>query len=107
MPAPTATLIEPSFSSALSSTVPTVTAALPLVGTVTVRAPVAAPKSPSWPTVKSTVSGADGAGTAETVKTASPPSVTPPPAETLISGTTGGAAFSSTVAVADEEVPTT
>ena len=44
--------------------VPTVTVALPLVGMVTVREPVVAPKSPTWLTVTVTVSGADGAGLA-------------------------------------------
>ena len=54
--------------------------AAPLVGMVAVRAPVVAPKSPSWATVTSTVSGASGAGVAVTVKLALAPSVIALPA---------------------------
>ena len=60
--------------------VPTVTVTLPDVGMLTVCAPVVAPKSPTWPTVALTDSGALGAGLAVTVKLALPPSVTPLPA---------------------------
>ena len=63
---------------------------LPLVGTVTVREPVTAPKSPDWATVTLTDNGCGGAGLAVTVNEASPPSVIPLPAVTLISGVTGG-----------------
>ena len=66
--------------------VETVSVALPLVGTVTVREPVVAPYSPSWLTVTLTVRSASGAGLALTVKDAVPPSVTPLPAVTLTSG---------------------
>ena len=82
----------------LSSVVPTVTVALPDVGMLTVREPVLAPKSPTWPTVTLTVSSALGAGLAVTVNWASPPSVTSLPAMTLISGCVGGGSSSSDTA---------
>ena len=77
------TVIDPSVSSELSLLVPTVTVTLPLVGIVTIREPVVAPKSPVWDTVTLTDNGADGAGLAETVNVASAPSVIPTPAATL------------------------
>ena len=80
---------DPSGSFTLSSDVATVTVALPLVGTVTVREPVLAPQWPHWPTVRFTVSGCDGAGLAVTVNTASPPSLTRLPAVAVTTGTAG------------------
>ena len=81
--------------------VPTVTVTLPDVGMLTVWVPVVAPKSPTWPTVTLTDSGAVGAGLAVTVKLALPPSVTPPPAVILISGVAGGgSSLSATFTVA-------
>ena len=61
---------------------------LPVTGTVTVRDPVSpeAAKSPLWPTVSVTSSGAAGTGLAETVKEADVPSVTPLPAAMLTTG---------------------
>ena len=88
------TLTNPSGSSASSSDVETVTVALPLVGMVTVREPVAAPNLPHWSTVSLTVSGCDGAGSADTVNEASPPSVTPLPAVTLTTGPPHGGTLS-------------
>ena len=84
-----------------SSVVLIVTVALPLVGMLTVWAPVVAPKSPSWVTVTLTDSASLGAGVAVTVNVASPPSVTPLPAVTLISGVAGGgSSLSATLTVA-------
>ena len=80
------TVTDPSASSAESSAVATANCTEPLVGTATVREPVATPKSPVWATVNDTLNGADGAGLAVTVKEASAPSVTPEAAVTLISG---------------------
>ena len=65
---------DPSRSSASSSTVAIVSVAVPPVPTLTVRDPVLTPKSPSAVTVTLTVSGADGAGDANSVKVASWPS---------------------------------
>ncbi|MYL09796.1 MAG: hypothetical protein F4015_10080 [Acidimicrobiia bacterium] len=87
----TLTVTEPSDSSASSSDVATVSVAVPTVPTVTVCGPVETPKSPLWATVTSTDSDCAGAGLADTVNTASPPSVTPPPEVTLISGGAGTA----------------
>ena len=98
----TVTLTEPSGSSASSSLVDTVTVAVPLVGTATVREPVEAPKSPSWATVTLTWSGAAGAGSAVIVKLAAAPSVIPEPAVTLISGVAGGGSSSSDTATLAE-----
>ena len=57
-------MTEPSGSSAPSSTVATSTSTLPVTGTVTVRDPVSpeAAKSPLWPMVSVTSSGAAGTG---------------------------------------------
>ena len=96
-------MTEPSGSSTSSSEVETVTVALPPVPTLTVRVPVGAPKSPDCATVTLTVSGAVGAGLADTVNEASPPSVIPLPAVTLTSGTTTGGGSSSSDTTTDAE----
>ena len=79
-------MTDPSASSAPSSAVATVRVALPVVGTVTVCEPGVTPKSPVWATATVTSNAAVGAGTADTVNTASPPSLMPLPAVMLISG---------------------
>ena len=103
-------MTDPSASSALSLTVATDSVAVPVVGTVTVREPGDTPKSPAAVTATVTSNPADGAGTAVTVNTASPPSVTPAPAVMLTSGscctsgsgwTTVCAGMPSTVSVND------
>ena len=58
----------------------------PLGGTVTVRVPVVAPKSPDCATLTFTVTAADGGGDADTVNTALLPSVTCGPAVIDTSG---------------------
>ena len=81
-------VIDPLSSSALSFVVGTENVTLPEVGTVTVRDPVVAPKSPTALIFTPTSKPADGAGLADTVNTASVPSVTslPPEIDTTGSG---------------------
>ena len=64
----------------------TVSEALPAVGIVTVRVPVVTPKSPDCATLAVTSNGLVGAGDADTVNTASPPSEMSVPGVMLTAG---------------------
>ena len=100
-------MTEPSGSSVASSVVASVSVALPVVGTVTVRVPAEMPQAPSVVTATVTGRSADGAGVAVTVKVASPPSVTAAPAETVTAGVSGGGSSSScTETVPEAGAPT-
>ncbi len=94
----TVAVTEPSVSSVESSLVEIVNVTLPLVGIVTVREPVLAPKSPLWLTVTLTGRSADGDGLAVTVNSTLPPSVTLAPALMLTTGV-GGTSLSDTATV--------
>ena len=99
-------MTEPLGSSASSSVVPSVSVALPLVGIVTVREPVVTPKSPPAVTVTLTVSGADGAGVAESVKVTFPPS-SPPAVPLMFTSGAGGSSLSATLTLAVPPAPET
>jgi len=82
-----------------------VSVAEPVVGIVTVRDPVVTPKLPEAVTFTVTVSAADGAGEADTVNDAEPPSVTPEPAAMLTTGVDGGGGGLSSSEIATVAVP--
>ena len=103
-PSRTVALTNPSGSSVESSVEVIVNVKLPDAGIVTVRKPLATPKSPLFPMINDTLRLAAGAGLAVNVNVAPAPSVTLPPAAMLTTGV-GGSSSSDTVTVADLDVP--